>query len=329
MSREILVTVLVPSYQHESFVVQAVESALAQSGVEVEVLAIDDGSTDGSVARLGAIADDRLRVIAQENRGLSRTLNRGLALARGRWVKMLPSDDLLEPGALARQLETAGEDDLVVFSLPTVVDAENRPLPDPAPQAWFDLEAPDASALRRSLVERNAMCAPGALFLREAALEVGGFDPSLRIAQDYDLWMRLLECGGGRHLPERLVRVRWHGANQSGVVTSSSEAERAYALVGALVRCGLDWWTEQFEEGGRIALAESLIASGLREAMPFARSALVAHRAAGGSLERSEGLFALLDEAPELIRDGAWGSVGDTGETPSEELSSPDDGGIR
>ena len=318
MSREIQVSVLVPSYQHESFVAQAVESVLEQSGVDLEVLAIDDGSTDGSLARLRAIGDDRLQVIAQENRGLSRTLNRGLALARGRWVKMLPSDDLLEPGALARQLQMAGEDDLVVFSLPTVVDADNCPLSDPAPQAWFDLEAPDVPSLRRSLVARNPLCAPGALFLRDAALEAGGFDPSLRIAQDYDLWLRLLECGGARHLPERLVRVRWHGGNQSGVVTSSSESERAYALVGTLVRCGMDWWAGQFGNQGRVALAEALVASGLREAIPFARSALVAHRAAGGSLVRSEELRALLDEAPELIRGGAWRGDGETeaGEPP-------------
>ena len=114
------------------------------------------------------------------------------------------------------------------------------------------------------------------------------------------------------------MRVRWHGGNQSGVVTSSSESERAYALVGTLVRCGMDWWAGQFGNQGRVALAEALVASGLREAIPFARSALVAHRAAGGSLVRSEELRALLDEAPELIRGGAWGGDGETeaGEPP-------------
>ncbi len=310
------VSVLVPSYDHEEFVVAAVRSVLDQTGVTVEVVAIDDGSRDGSLARLRTISDPRLHVLAQENRGLSRTLNRGLELARGRWVKMLPSDDLLEPGALARQVAQAEAASAVaVFCLPTVVDVANRPLADPAPQAWFDLEASDTGALLRALIARNPLCAPGALFDRAVALEVGGFDPSLRIAQDYDLWLRLLARGEGRLLPERLVRVRWHGANQSAAVTPASEAERAYVVVGALRRYGLDRLIEHFGPGGRVGLAAALVGSGLREAFPFARALLVAHRAAGGRIPPQASLQPLLSEAPELIRPGAWGGVGDGGGT--------------
>ncbi len=310
MSDQIQVSVIVPSFDHERFVVAAVRSALEQEGVMHEVIAIDDGSSDGSPAQLEAIRDPRLRVLRHENRGLSRTLNRGLQEARGRFAKMLPSDDLLEPGALAAQVAAAdSRGRSVVFCRPTIVDAQDRPLDDPAPQAWFDVEASDTSSLARQLVPRNPVCAPGALFDRELALRVGGFDPSLRVAQDYDLWLRLLPHGEAMVAADRLVRVRWHGGNQSATPTPCTEEERAYALVGALVRCGMKRWVSWFAPEGHTALAAALLASRLREVRPFARAALVAARAAGETIASCPGLEALLEEAPELARPGAWGGV--------------------
>ena len=315
---DVEVSVVVPSYDHAPFVASAVRSALDQVGVSLEVIAIDDGSRDDSVARLREIEDHRLTVVRQENRGLSRTLNRGLELARGRLVKMLPSDDLLEPGALARQAALVRSEGLAVaFSRPTVVDAGGRPLADPAPQAWFDIDAGDSRSLLRALVPRNPLCAPGALFERALALAVGGFDPSLRVAHDYDLWLRLLARGRGRLQPERLVRVRWHGDNQSATADASTEEERAYALVGALVRTGLAWWVERFAPGGRPALAVALMQSGLREVRPFARALLVEERARGARLPGFPELAPLLDEAPELARPGDWGAP--AGARPADE----------
>jgi hypothetical protein len=243
------------------------------------VLVIDDGSTDDSVARLARFADPRLEVRIQSNVGLSTTLNRGLARARSRWVKFLPSDDALRPDCIARQLEAAAAapDARLVFALPEVVDAGGKPLADPAPQAWFDSEATARDQILRGLVERNFLCAPAALFDRELALAVGGFDPALRIAQDYDLWLKLLALAPATFVHERLVRVRWHGANQSAAVTPASEGERARAVVGALERMGLERWIELFRaapgldspERARAALAQALRRSGLREVEPF------------------------------------------------------------
>ncbi|MBM4267453.1 MAG: glycosyltransferase [Deltaproteobacteria bacterium] len=319
MSSEVQVSVIVPSYEHVSYVAEAVRSALAQGGVSLEVIAIDDGSRDDSLEVLRAIEDPRLVVLAQENRGLSRTLNRGLARARGQYVKMLPSDDALVPGALARQVAVAASEQLaLVFSLPLVVDSGGRPLADPAPQAWFDVEGRDERALLRALVERNPLCAPGALFDRVAAQAVGGFDPSLRVAQDYDLWLRLLPGRRARLLPERLVAVRWHGANQSAVADESTESERAYSLIGAIGRLGLDGLAAYFGTGETeppavaeraIALARALLRSNLRETWPFARRLLVEARSLGASLPAASELEPLLRLAPELAREGEWSDV--------------------
>ena len=317
-------TVIVPSFEHADFVVDAVESALAQSVRDVEVLVIDDGSRDASRERLAALSrrgDPRLHVRLQENRGLSRTLNRGLVEARGPWIKFLPSDDLLEPDCLARQLDEVAREPApaAVFSLPTVVDAGGRALADPAPQAWFDAPAMERAALLAGLLERNFLCAPGALFSRDLARTVGGFDPSLRVAQDYDLWLRILTRAPGRLLPERLVRVRWHGGNQSAHATASTEAERAYALVHALAATGLDPWIAWLREarGGdgvtaRLELAAALVRSGLLEVRPFARRLVGEARALGAevpTIPTSPALAALLDVAPELTRPGPWGGI--------------------
>jgi len=310
------VTVIVPSYNHAAFVTAAVESALVQTEPGVEVVVIDDGSEDDSVARLARLDDPRLTVLTQENRGLSRTLNRGLELARGRWVKFLPSDDLLAPECLARELAlidaTPGVE--LVFCLPEVVDAALAPLADPAPQAWFDTAARTRDELLPGLIERNFLSAPGALFRRDRALEAGGFDVSLAIAQDYDLWLRLLPRCDARLLPERLVKVRWHGANQSARVTAASEAERAHALVRALSSLRLEDWMRELREPGsaarpdaqvaaRLTLARLVLRSGLREALPFARDLVRELRERGAELPADDPLFAPLREiAPELVR---------------------------
>ena len=273
-------TILVPSFNHARWVVETVRSALAQTEKDVEVVVIDDGSTDDSVSHLATIADPRLEVVTQPNAGLSNTLNRGLARARGRWVKFVPSDDVLEPECIARQLAAAerAPGARLVFALPTVVDADGAPYPDPAPQAWFDHAPEGRDEILRDLLERNFLCAPAVLFDRDLARVAGGFDPALRIAQDYDLWMRMLPWAPAAFVRERLVRVRWHGANQSGVVTAQSEAERACVVRGALRRFGLERWVELFRAraadgsvaGASVQLADALERSGLREVSPLA-----------------------------------------------------------
>jgi glycosyltransferase involved in cell wall biosynthesis len=275
-------TILVPSFNHSQWVTETVRSALAQSERDVEVVVIDDGSTDDSLARLATLSDPRLEVIAQPNAGLSTTLNRGLERARGRWVKFVPSDDTLEPGCIERQLAAADAAPAarLVFALPTVVDAAGDPYPDPAPQAWFDHTPEGRDAILRDLLERNFLCAPAVLFDRDLARVVGGFDPALRIAQDYDLWMKMLPWAPAAFVRERLVRVRWHGANQSGVVTAQSEAERACVVRGALARFGLERWVELFRArttDGSVARASAALADTLERSGLHEMSPLVAH----------------------------------------------------
>ena len=169
-----LISVIVPVYNGRRYLDAALASVQAQTYQPLEVIVVDDGSTDDSVARLAAIADPRLEIVTQPNAGLSNTLNRGLARARGRWVKFVPSDDVLEPDCIARQLAAAerAPGARLVFALPTVVDADGAPCPDPAPQAWFDHAPEGRDEILRDMLERNFLCAPAVLFDRDHTITV-------------------------------------------------------------------------------------------------------------------------------------------------------------
>ncbi|MBY0278145.1 glycosyltransferase [Candidatus Binatia bacterium] len=300
-------TIIVPSFNHAAWVEEAVASALAQTERDVEVVVIDDGSTDDSLVRLARLDDDRLDVVSQPNAGLSTTLDRGLARARGRWVKFLPSDDALHPECIARQLAAAdaAPGARLVFALPTVVDAAGAPLSDPAPQAWFDHTPEGRDAILRDLLERNFLCAPAVLFDRDLARLVGGFDPGLRIAQDYDLWLKMLPWAPATFVRERLVRVRWHGANQSGVVTAASEGERARVVRRSLDGFGLERWVDLFRardddgaSSASAALADALTRSGLHELAPLAARL----RALRDDAHQGEGIRRLAGRIGRLLR---------------------------
>src|SRR5206468_151365 len=103
MSVEPRVTVCVPAFQAARFVREAVESALAQRGVDLEVVVFDDASTDGTIAALGGIDDARLRLFRQPaNVGISQNRNSCIEVARGRYFAWLDADDVLCEGSLAR-----------------------------------------------------------------------------------------------------------------------------------------------------------------------------------------------------------------------------------
>src|SRR3989442_13154067 len=123
------VSVVIPSYNHAQFVGAAIDSVLAQTLSDFELIIIDDGSKDDSVEtiqrRLSQLNDDRVRLVARENRGLCRTLNEGLLMARGRYFAYLGSDDLWEPTKLEKQVDllgSAGENDASPFTDCHIID---------------------------------------------------------------------------------------------------------------------------------------------------------------------------------------------------------------
>ena len=122
-----LFTVVIPTYNRRDTVVEAVRSALEQTVADVEVIVIDDGSTDGTPSAIAAIGDERVHVIVQANGGAAAARNRGIADARGRYVAFLDSDDRFLPDHLADLLPLLAQgDDVVAYSRVIVDRGEGR-----------------------------------------------------------------------------------------------------------------------------------------------------------------------------------------------------------
>lgn len=186
-----VISIVVPCYNQERYVQACIESALAQRGVEIEIIAVNDGSTDASSARLRAFGG-AIDYVEQANAGLSNARNVGLRRARGEFVQFLDSDDILGPDVLARQvdaLEHSGADiTLCRNRLFHDTDRTGRPKSVgewrlPATRfdvhlCHFNIAPPHAYLWRRSYVDR-----------------VGSFDETLRACEDYDFTLRAVMAG--------------------------------------------------------------------------------------------------------------------------------------
>jgi glycosyltransferase involved in cell wall biosynthesis len=183
-----LVSILIPCYNAERWIHQCIESALAQTWTEKEVIVVDDGSTDNSLGIIQSFKD-RIRFETGPNRGGNAARNRLLELSRGEWVQYLDADDYLLPDKIERQTACATADADIVFG-PILVE---ELLPDPVLQGPFHLgDTPDAWVLwaQWRLPQTGA-----ALWKRTMLTEIGGWTPDLPCCQEHELYLRALSAG--------------------------------------------------------------------------------------------------------------------------------------
>ena len=195
-----VVSVIMAVFDGAPWVGAAIESLLAQTLAEIEVVVIDDGSTDATADVLAAFFDPRLRVERRARAGLTHSLNRALELARAPLVARLAADAVALPERLARQRAflDAHRDVGLVGSWAREVDVHGREIAAVCPPV-------DDASIRRALIRRNPFV-HSSVMVRRSALDLAGrYDPSLPVAQDYDLWMRLARVTRLANLPELLV----------------------------------------------------------------------------------------------------------------------------
>ncbi len=132
------VSVVIPAYNHEKYVGEAIQSVLDQTFQDLELIIINDGSTDNTETEILKFKDERIRYFSQENRGLSATLNRGIKLARGEFFNFLPSDDAFLREKLEIQLKVFERNpDLgVVFGYPQLIDAQGKEIYNDPAALW-------------------------------------------------------------------------------------------------------------------------------------------------------------------------------------------------
>jgi glycosyltransferase involved in cell wall biosynthesis len=213
-----LVSVVIPTYRHADFVLDAVCSALTQTYEPLEVIVVDDGSPDDTAARLAPLAESgRIRYVRQPNAGVAAARNRGAALARGEYLAFFDDDDLLYPDALAWRVAALERDPALAFVYGACAPFADGTAPAPPPVESVDRAVGAVRPLDplRYLV-RCHMVTPGQAVIRRDAFEaVGGFDASFWGADDWDLWLRLLERYGAGHSPRAALAYRLHGHNAS------------------------------------------------------------------------------------------------------------------
>ncbi len=220
-------SVVIPSYNHGRFVAAAVESVLDQDA-DLELVVVDDGSTDDSRERLAAFAGDpRVRIFEQPNRGAHAALNRGLGLARGEVLFILNSDDLFEPGRVGRFLERFAADPgiAVLVSWLRVIDEDGGELG--VKEAWRNLPPwprpgsgpglADTGDPTLALLESNYVATTSNVaFRRQLVAEVGLRFRHLRYTHDWDFLLAAAEHGGIAIVDQPLVRYRAHQRNTIG-----------------------------------------------------------------------------------------------------------------
>ncbi len=206
-----LVSVVIPAYNAERTIRVTLDSVLGQTVDDVEVIVVDDGSSDGTAGLVRAVPDERVRVLTQRNAGHAAARNTGIGDARGQFVAVVDADDLWVPQKLERQLEYFRRQPGVgaVHASAVHVDDSLRPL-------FIGYCREGENRLLDVLCFRGlpgVMCT--LMVKRELLNELGGFDPSLIILQDWELAIRLARRGQLHSLSQPLALYRVHATNQS------------------------------------------------------------------------------------------------------------------
>jgi len=221
------VSIVMPVYNGERFIAESVRSVLASELADLELLVLDDGSTDGSVAAAyeASGGDARVRVISLPHGGVAAARNAGLRAARAPLIANLDADDVMLPHRLPKQVAflDAHPDYVAVGSRALVIDA--RGVPKRVGVRLFTHEEIDRAHMEG---RGGAVWNPTMTFRKDVALRVGGYLDGLHTTgEDHDLWLRMAEVGKLANLPDVLIRYRIHDRNVS---LSAADRERRLAV---------------------------------------------------------------------------------------------------
>ncbi len=204
------ISVVVPAYNEERYIAEALDAVLRQTLTPLEVIVVDDGSTDGTVEVVRRYGD-RLRLIQQENRGCPGAFDTGFREAAGEFVALCPADDIWESQKLEWQAEALMQHPDVDVAFGAAERFGLATGPNVRPGRTGVLDGPWFAQQQYS---RNLIADPSAILRRSLYLDLGGYEPL--IGEDYEFWMRALAAGATFFFDPRLVvRLREHGGNLS------------------------------------------------------------------------------------------------------------------
>jgi glycosyltransferase involved in cell wall biosynthesis len=251
LSKTPTISAIIPAYNSASFISEALDSVFAQTFANIEVIVVNDGSQDGpELEKALAPYIEKIVYVRQENRGLSGARNAGIRLARGKYLAFLDSDDLWPPEYLTAQLQMFIEDPALGLAY---ADAMLFGSEIPPRRTFMQTSSPPTT-LEGLLTEGGQILPSGTVVRKDAIVEAGLFDESLRRCEDYDMWLRLAQRGLKMAYQSKVsFRRRVHG----GALTSDENK-----MVSSLIRV----LTKLKEGGGLSNEAQELVAKQLSRA---------------------------------------------------------------
>jgi glycosyltransferase involved in cell wall biosynthesis len=264
------VSVILPSFNRPAMLREAIDSVLAQTFTDWELVVADDGSSIETRTYLGSIEDARIRIIWLPHSGSPAVArNAALAVARGYYVAFLDSDDTWMPTKLELQLAALRAKPACRWSYTATerLDARGQPVADAVPFVAYE-----GAILDRLLRIEAYIAMPTVLVVRELVTEVGGFDKRQAFGEDYDLWVRLAARSPVVAVDQRLARVRLHEGNYShdrvgfyrGWLSFYDKVAATIADPATIAICG--------EKRAELALALANLHAGRRRPLDVART---------------------------------------------------------
>ena len=214
------ISVIMAVYNGEKFLRQAIDSILNQTLGDFEFIIINDGSTDDTQNILESYSDPRIDLYQHENIGLTKSLNRGLKEAKGRYIARMDADDISYPHRFKKQFDFLEKNNeyAVVGSFVKAIDCKSKII--------YTIEKPVSDKeIKEHLKNDNCIAHGSAFFRKKCIFDVGLYDESIKTAQDYDLFLRLSEKYRLANIPEYLYGWREH---DQGISKKFRESQRYY-----------------------------------------------------------------------------------------------------
>lgn len=219
------VSIVIPVYNGSDFLREAVDSALAQSWPNVEVIVVDDGSDDGGrTEEIARSYGERIRYFRKENGGVASALNRGIREMEGEYFSWLSHDDVYYPGKIQTQMDFVRKEgrDVILYADYDCIDRHSRIL------RTVRIPFIEPRALRAALITLYPVNGCTVLAPKSFLTAVGGFDERWKTTQDYDLWFRLAKHYDFLHIPEVLIQSRIHPGQGSLRLSDVTEKDLFY-----------------------------------------------------------------------------------------------------
>ena len=222
-----------PVYNGATYLNEAIDSILNQTYNDFEFLIIDDGSTDGSVKIIKSYDDNRIRLVENRNNlGQSETLNKGLSLAKGKYIARMDQDDISMPERLKKQFEfMENNSDIDVCGSWLQLMGKHDGI--------VELET-DSERIKINLLTNQNLAHPAVMIRKSTLVKYElNYNPTFTIGNDYDLWVRMFDYCSFANLPEPLLKFRMHDNQYSKIMWEQNEVETNRILTNLLKKIGI------------------------------------------------------------------------------------------